>query len=151
MSHHGHTQGQGHSHADAEGPTAILVEEHELILEALDARENRLDALEQGGVPDRAYFGTMVEFLRTFADACHHGKEERLLFEHMVTALGFPRQAAAHRYPTDRTVVVNKYIGDTEKNLAASPPRWVALVPLTMPISVSESGLKLQMRMTVSR
>jgi hemerythrin-like domain-containing protein len=32
MSHHGHTQGQGHSHADAEGPTAILVEEHELIL-----------------------------------------------------------------------------------------------------------------------
>jgi hemerythrin-like domain-containing protein len=90
MSHHSHAHTHGHPH---EAPTAVLVEEHELILRALEALEKTLDRLEQGGIPDRAFFEKMVEFLRTFADACHHGKEERLLFEHMVKALGFPRQA----------------------------------------------------------
>jgi len=74
-------------------PTAVLVEEHRLILAALDALEKKLDALEGGGKVDRAFFEKAVEFLRTFADACHHGKEERLLFQHLVDALGFPRHA----------------------------------------------------------
>ena len=78
-------------HAHGESPTAVLVHEHDLILQALDAIERKLTRLEAGGGGDRAYFEKAVEFLRTFADKCHHGKEEDLLFKAMVNK-GFPLQ-----------------------------------------------------------
>jgi len=83
---HDHTHGPSH-----ESPTAVLVQEHDLILQALDALEAALGRLEAGGAPDRGYFEKAVEFLRTFADKCHHGKEEDLLFKAMVSR-GFPLQ-----------------------------------------------------------
>jgi hemerythrin-like domain-containing protein len=89
MAHHPHD----HQHEETQRPTSVLVEEHTLILQALEALEKKLDRLEGRGDVDRGYFADVAEFLRTFADACHHGKEERLLFEHMVGKLGFPRQA----------------------------------------------------------
>jgi hemerythrin-like domain-containing protein len=91
----GHAAGgdPGHTehHAHAGPPTQVLKDEHALILEALDALEHKISALEAGAVPDRAYFEKAVEFLRTFADRCHHGKEENLLFRTMVDR-GFPLQ-----------------------------------------------------------
>ncbi len=76
------------------GATAarILMQEHRLILQALSALEKRLDAVEAGAPPDRAYFEKAVEFLRRFADRCHHGKEEGLLFRTMVEDLDYPRR-----------------------------------------------------------
>jgi hemerythrin-like domain-containing protein len=81
-----------HHHHHAGPPTQVLKDEHALILEALDAIERKVAALEAGAAPDRAYFEKAVQFLRTFADQCHHGKEENLLFKTMVDR-GFPRQA----------------------------------------------------------
>jgi len=78
-------------HTQGGSPTAVLVHEHDLILQALDALEKKLTRLEAGGGADRAYFEKAVEFLRTFADKCHHGKEEDLLFKAMVNK-GFPLQ-----------------------------------------------------------
>ncbi len=89
----GHSTGGGHGHAQqhahAGPPTQVLKEEHELILQALDALDRKITQLESGAAPDRAYFEKAVEFLRTFADKCHHGKEENLLFKTMVDR-GFP-------------------------------------------------------------
>ena len=68
-----------------------MVAEHELILQALDALEKKVAAVQAGGAPDRAYFEKAVEFLRTFADKCHHGKEEEILFKRMADR-GFPLQ-----------------------------------------------------------
>jgi hemerythrin-like domain-containing protein/uncharacterized protein (DUF2249 family) len=88
--------GSGHGHAHPHGhggpPTQVLMEEHTLILQALDALERKIAQVESGVPPDRAYFQKAVEFLRTFADKCHHGKEEHLLFKTMVER-GFPREA----------------------------------------------------------
>ena len=53
------------------------------VLQALDALEKKAAAVQTGAAPDRAYFEKAVEFLRTFADKCHHGKEEDLLFKRM--------------------------------------------------------------------
>jgi hemerythrin-like domain-containing protein/uncharacterized protein (DUF2249 family) len=90
----GHASGHGHAHqhGHAGPPTQVLKDEHALILEALEAVERKLSALEAGAAPDRAYFEKAVQFLRGFADQCHHGKEENLLFKRMVDR-GFPRQA----------------------------------------------------------
>ncbi len=91
----GHAVPAGHGHAHHHGhagpPTQVLKDEHALILEALDALERKIFALEAGAAPDRPYFEKAVEFLRTFADKCHHGKEENLLFKTMVDR-GFPLQ-----------------------------------------------------------
>ncbi len=84
--------GHAHHHGHGGSPTQVLKDEHALILEALDAIERKVSALEAGAAPDRAYFEQAVQFLRTFADQCHHGKEESLLFKTMVDR-GFPRQA----------------------------------------------------------
>jgi len=85
-----HTHDHGHHHGHGETPTQVLMAEHELILEALDALERRVAAIRAGTPPDRAYIEKAVTFLREFADKCHHGKEEDLLFPAMEKA-GIPR------------------------------------------------------------
>jgi hemerythrin-like domain-containing protein len=87
-----HTHDHGHHHGHGETPTQVLMAEHELILEALDALEKRVAAIRAGTPPDRAYIEKAVTFLREFADKCHHGKEESLLFKRM-TERGFPAQS----------------------------------------------------------
>ncbi len=77
--------------ASGEIPTQMLVAEHAVILRALTALEAKLAAWEAGAAPDRSYVEKAVEFLRGFADHCHHGKEEDILFETMVNELDFPR------------------------------------------------------------
>ncbi len=89
--HHEHHDHHAHQHAHTGSPTQILKDEHTLILEALDGLERKLAALEAGAAPDRTYFEKAVRFIRTFADQCHHGKEEDLLFKTMVDR-GFPLQ-----------------------------------------------------------
>ena len=67
----------------------LLMDEHQLILRSLDA----LDAFTAGmtgGEDDKAELSRFVRFIRGFADARHHGKEEDILFVAMVAA-GFPR------------------------------------------------------------
>jgi hemerythrin-like domain-containing protein len=68
---------------------ALLMDEHRLILRACDALEAFGGGVAAGG-GDREELGRFVRFIREFADARHHGKEEDILFTAMVAA-GFPR------------------------------------------------------------
>ncbi len=67
-----------------------LMQEHQLILHACDALDAFADEVSGGG-GDKAELGRFVRFIREFADARHHGKEEDILFLAMVAA-GFPRE-----------------------------------------------------------
>lgn len=69
--------------------TALLREEHRLILRVAAALERLLDIVD-AGAPDWTALERTVEFLRLFADLCHHGKEEDLLFTEL-EAQGMPR------------------------------------------------------------
>ena len=86
---HNHDHAHGHGHSGT--PTQVLMAEHELILEALDALEKKVAAIQTGAAPDHVYFEKAVAFLRGFADRCHHGKEEDLLFKRMAER-GIPVQ-----------------------------------------------------------
>jgi len=59
-------------------PTNVLRDEHEWILAVAGALEELFDAPED----EWDYHGLeqCIRFIRLFADACHHGKEEDLLF-----------------------------------------------------------------------
>jgi hemerythrin-like domain-containing protein len=69
------------------GPVArvieILMEEHRLIEEVLGSLETYAAELEGGRVAERPRVAEYVDFLRGFADAAHHGKEEDILFQRM--------------------------------------------------------------------
>ncbi len=69
----------------------LLVDEHRLILKALDALEAYVAHLDQQERSDPNDLSLFVEFVTKFADSCHHGKEEDILFEEMAKH-GFPKE-----------------------------------------------------------
>ncbi len=86
-----HSCGCGHtsSATPVQHPVDALVAEHEVILAVLEAMETQAKALQKGGPFDRELWAGFPEFLRNFADRCHHGKEEDLLFP-ALTRRGLP-------------------------------------------------------------
>ena len=71
--------------------TGVLMKEHraiEVMLRVLEAISSRAEADEPLEQED---LDAIVEFLQVFADKCHHGKEEDLLFPAMEAA-GIPRE-----------------------------------------------------------
>ena len=67
-----------------------LMSEHRLIEQVLDALEGFAEDVVRRGATEKEELGRFVTFAREFADACHHGKEEDILFAAMVEA-GFPK------------------------------------------------------------
>ena len=66
------------------GPaTADLRDEHEVILQALGVLERIADRLAAGRPVSDSTLTDLVQFLQTFADRCHHAKEEDQLFPAM--------------------------------------------------------------------
>ena len=71
--------------------TDILMQEHEVILRVIGALEIQTNRLAAGRNVRPGFFLDAADFIRNFADGCHHKKEEGVLFEAMVDA-GLPRQ-----------------------------------------------------------
>jgi len=67
-----------------------LMTEHRLIERAIDALVVFAGEAGLEATDERAELGRFVTFIREFADGCHHGKEEDILFQAMIEA-GFPR------------------------------------------------------------
>lgn len=63
--------------------TDILIEEHRVIERVLDSLEAAADRLESGQPVRPDFFLSATDFIRGFADGCHHQKEEGVLFKHM--------------------------------------------------------------------
>jgi hemerythrin-like domain-containing protein len=110
------------------GPaTADLRHEHEVILRALAVLERVGERLAAGRPVSDATVSELVELLRTFADRCHHGKEE----EHLFPALrakgagdalpvfldeheegrGYLRTLAGAGSPAERAAAARRYVG----------------------------------------
>jgi hemerythrin-like domain-containing protein len=71
--------------------TEILRHEHEAILKMISATEEVARRLERGEPVRPEILENLLEFFRLFADRCHHGKEEDLLFP-LLESKGLPRQ-----------------------------------------------------------
>src|SRR3990172_13287727 len=85
------TTASHHHHHEPAGPTETLRQEHEVILRGLAQLERLGKDLEAGKPLDRDALAWLVDFFRTFADRCHHGKEEQHLFPAMERH-GIPRE-----------------------------------------------------------
>ncbi len=112
--------------------TSILREEHNAILKMLDLAEAVAEQL-RGNIPvEPEILDGIQEFLREFADKCHHGKEEDLLFP-LLESKGMPRMGGPigvmlHEHDLGRELVrqmaesAKKYAGGTKE----AGPKWAA-------------------------
>ncbi len=110
--------------------TKVLRHEHEAILKMLDVTEKVANRLERGEAVRQEVLANLQEFFRLFADQCHHGKEEDLLFP-LLEQKGAPRAGGPigvllHEHEEGRALV--RKMGDaargTESGLAGSGSRW---------------------------
>jgi len=72
-------------------PTEQLKEEHEAIKLTLKVIEKISQKIDAGEKIDPKHLDMILEFIKVFADKCHHGKEEDVLFPAMIAA-GIPRE-----------------------------------------------------------
>ena len=63
--------------------TDILMQEHEVILRVIGALEIETDRLAAGQDVRPGFFLDAADFIKGFADGCHHKKEEGVLFKAM--------------------------------------------------------------------
>lgn len=66
----------------------ILYDEHEKILKLTDLVTEMSVAAIQSGALVSADWRLVLSLIRRFADEQHHGKEEKILFDHMIRELG---------------------------------------------------------------
>jgi hemerythrin-like domain-containing protein len=64
-------------------PIGPLMIEHRLIERMIDVMEGQLSVFEKEKKLDSEFLEMAVDFIRTYADRCHHGKEEGILFREL--------------------------------------------------------------------
>ena len=122
-------------------PIDVLMQEHRVIEGVLDALETAANRLERGESVRPRFFIDAAEFIRDFADGCHHRKEEGVLFGAMVDA-GAPAEGGAiemmleehedgRRYTRamrDAAVRLERGEGAARGDIIANAKRYVALL-----------------------
>jgi len=72
-------------------PIKRLMDEHRVIEHAIDILDRIVTMIEEGKKVDTSDIRNIIDFIRTFADKCHHGKEEGIFFPRMVEK-GVPKE-----------------------------------------------------------
>jgi hemerythrin-like domain-containing protein len=90
-------------------PIEMLDAEHRVILKIVGVLGVLADALDAGKPVQPRTLRDLVEFMRTFADKCHHGKEEAHLFPALasrgVPTQGCPIGGLMHEHQKGRALV----------------------------------------------
>lgn len=61
-------------------PIGPLMIEHRVIERIIRLMKNELETIRKKASPNLVFIEVAVDFIRTYADRCHHGKEEDILF-----------------------------------------------------------------------
>jgi hemerythrin-like domain-containing protein len=83
-------------------PIGPLMIEHRLIERMIDVMREELNLFEKEKELDSDFVEMGVDFIRTYADRCHHGKEEDILFRE----LGIKKLKDEHRHTMEELVDV---------------------------------------------
>ncbi len=103
----------------------ILKDEHEVIIRVLDLLERSVDLLQHNEPIPRGFRRWVVEFSREFADRCHHGKEEDLLFP-LLEIRGIPREMGPIGCMLKEHITGRECVNKMEDAIAARPRDNVA-------------------------
>ncbi len=91
-------------------PTEVLEAEHHVIQKVVGAMAVLAQTLETGQEVEAKTLGDIGQFMRIFADKCHHGKEEAHLFPALerkgIPPRGCPVGAVLHEHQQGRALVM---------------------------------------------
>jgi hemerythrin-like domain-containing protein len=118
-------------------PTEVLEREHHFIQQVVASLLLLAEELEKGALVSPETLADVLEFLRTFADRCHHGKEETYLFPLLeqkgVPSQGCPLGVLKKEHDSGRSLVAQlatvsgNYVKDgSEKELLRTTLRSLA-------------------------
>lgn len=112
-------------------PTDILIKEHDAILNMLKILEEVCLRLDNGERVEETDLENIVEFFKVFADKCHHGKEEDILFPAM-EEYGIPNEGgpisvmlAEHVMGRDNVKGMSNSIVDYKEGKDTAPIEFV--------------------------
>ncbi len=97
-------------------PIGPLMIEHRLIERMIKLMKNELQKIKQAGIADVAFIEKALDFIKTYADKCHHGKEEDILFR----GLSKKNLSPEHRKTMDELIQEHVYGRNVAKALAAA-------------------------------
>lgn len=64
-------------------PAGPLMKEHRTIETVINLMREQLRLMDTGKDPDPVFIDQVLDFMRIYADRCHHGKEEDILFREL--------------------------------------------------------------------
>ena len=96
-----------------------LQHDHDAILSALKILDAMTGKLGSAGAPSAADLGSFIGFLKEFADKCHHGKEEGILFP-ALTGAGMPKQGGPVAVMLSEHVEGRAFIQQMEKAVSGA-------------------------------
>lgn len=103
-------------------PVAPLMIEHRLIERMIVLMEEEVRRIERGSAPAIGFIDTAIDFIRTYADKLHHGKEEDILFR----VLAKKKMSAAHTKIMDELIREHVLGRGNVKKLIDAKEKFVA-------------------------
>jgi hemerythrin-like domain-containing protein len=102
-------------------PIAPLMIEHRLIERMIDVMKEKLVFIEKEKKANPEWIETAVDFIRTYADRCHHGKEEDILFRD----LGGKKLTEEHKRMMEELVEEHRWGRKVTARLVEANTRYV--------------------------
>lgn len=103
-------------------PIGPMMIEHRLIERMLAVARRELERFTREKYLEPEFIRELVDFVRMYADRCHHGKEEEILFRE----LGKKQLAPEHRGTTEELVREHKWAREQTRELAEATERYAA-------------------------
>ena len=102
-------------------PIGLLMWEHRLIEKMLGVLTKEAFEMERTGQVNAVFIDTAIDFIRTYADRTHHGKEEDILFRELVKKKLTPEHARLLEELIQEHIYSRKTVG----KLVAAKERYV--------------------------
>jgi hemerythrin-like domain-containing protein len=101
-------------------PIGPLMIEHRLIERMIDVMQGQLSVFEKEKKLDSEFLEMAVDFIRTYADRCHHGKEEGILFRE----LGIKKLKDEHEHTMEELVEEHRWARKMTTRLEEANKRY---------------------------
>src|SRR5512136_2441202 len=102
-------------------PIGPLMKEHRLIERMIDVIKTELTRMKEQNVLDPVFVDVAVDFFRSYADRCHHGKEEDILFKELAAK----QLSEDDKRVMDELIEEHKYARQTVGRLKDAKTRFV--------------------------
>lgn len=99
----------------------LLMQEHEVIERVLNLLHQAVVRIEAEQAVPKGFPSWSVQFFRQFADHCHHGKEEDILFP-LLELRGIPRDGGPIGVMLYEHVIGRDCVGRMDRAASISPP-----------------------------